>query len=154
MRIAEIIARSDRPAFSFEFFPPKTEDGLRNLFEAVVQLRPLAPDFVSVSYGAGGSTRHKTIEIVHRIKEEHGLEAMAHFTCVGSTVAQLRETLDDMVAAGVDNVLALRGDPPAGQEQVADKERIRRRSQRQQREQQHRWQVLPAGFRVSRERRA
>jgi methylenetetrahydrofolate reductase (NADPH) len=117
VRIAEILARSDRPAFSFEFFPPKTEDGLRNLFDAVEQLRPLSPDFVSVTYGAGGSTRHKTIEIVHRIKEEHGLEAMAHFTCVGSTVAQLRETLDDMAAAGVDNVLALRGDPPAGQEE-------------------------------------
>jgi methylenetetrahydrofolate reductase (NADPH) len=75
----------------------------------------LQPDFVSVTYGAGGSTRHKTIEIAHRIKEEHGLEAMAHFTCVGSTVAELRETLDEMVAAGIDNVLALRGDPPAGQ---------------------------------------
>ena len=103
--------------FSFEFFPPKTEEGLANLFSAIAELRTLRPDFVSVTYGAGGSTASKTIEIVHRIKEEHGLEAMAHFTCVGSTVDQLRATLDDMAAVGVDNVLALRGDPPAGQEE-------------------------------------
>jgi methylenetetrahydrofolate reductase (NADH) len=103
--------------FSFEFFPPKTEDGLRHLFEAVGELRSLRPDFVSVTYGAGGSTRHKTIEIVSRIKEEYGIEAMAHFTCVGSTVEQLHETLDAMAAVGVDNVLALRGDPPAGRQE-------------------------------------
>jgi methylenetetrahydrofolate reductase (NADH) len=116
VRIDELLAQNHRPVFSFEFFPPKTEEGLRNLFEAVGELRSLRPDFVSVTYGAGGSTRHKTIEIVSRIKEEYGIEAMAHFTCVGSTVDQLRETLDAMVAVGVDNVLALRGDPPAGQE--------------------------------------
>ena len=72
---------------------------------------------MSVTYGAGGSTREKTIEIVKRIRDEYGLEAMAHFTCVGATVEQLRATLDEMRAAGIDNVLALRGDPPAGQEQ-------------------------------------
>jgi methylenetetrahydrofolate reductase (NADPH) len=117
VRIDELLAQNHRPVFSFEFFPPKTEDGLRNLFDAVGELRSLRPDFVSVTYGAGGSTRHKTIEIVSRIKEEYGIEAMAHFTCVGSTVEQLRETLDAMAAVGVDNVLALRGDPPAGQEE-------------------------------------
>jgi methylenetetrahydrofolate reductase (NADPH) len=117
VRIDELLSQNSRPVFSFEFFPPKTEEGLRNLFEAIGQLRALRPDFVSVTYGAGGGTRHKTIEIVSRIKEEYGIEAMAHFTCVGSTVAQLRETLDEMVAVGVDNVLALRGDPPAGQEE-------------------------------------
>jgi methylenetetrahydrofolate reductase (NADPH) len=117
VRIDELLAQQHRPVFSFEFFPPKTEEGLRNLFDAVGELRSLRPDFVSVTYGAGGSTAHKTIEIVSRIKEEYGLEAMAHFTCVGSTVEQLRETLGAMEEAGVDNVLALRGDPPAGQEE-------------------------------------
>jgi methylenetetrahydrofolate reductase (NADPH) len=117
VRIDELLAQQHRPVFSFEFFPPKTEDGLRNLFDAVGELRSLRPDFVSVTYGAGGSTAHKTIEIVSRIKEEYGIEAMAHFTCVGSTVEQLRETLDEMAAVGVDNVLALRGDPPPGQEE-------------------------------------
>jgi methylenetetrahydrofolate reductase (NADPH) len=117
VRIDELLAQNNRPVFSFEFFPPKTEEGLRNLFEAVGELRSLRPDYVSVTYGAGGSTATKTIEIVSRIKEEYGIEAMAHFTCVGSTVGDLRETLDAMAAVGVDNVLALRGDPPAGQEE-------------------------------------
>jgi methylenetetrahydrofolate reductase (NADPH) len=117
VRIDEILARNDRPTFSFEFFPPKTEEGERNLYEAIAALRPLQPDYVSVTYGAGGSTRDKTIEIVTRIREEYGLEAMAHFTCVGATVPELRETLDRIAEAGLDNVLALRGDPPQGQEE-------------------------------------
>jgi methylenetetrahydrofolate reductase (NADH) len=116
MRIDEILAR-DGPVFSFEFFPPKTEAGEQNLYAALSELRELDPAFVSVTYGAGGSTREKTIAIVKRIREHYGLEAMAHFTCVGATVPQLRSTLDEMRAAGIDNVLALRGDPPAGQEQ-------------------------------------
>jgi methylenetetrahydrofolate reductase (NADPH) len=115
VRIDEILASNTRPTFSFEFFPPKTEEGERNLFEAIAALRPLQPDYVSVTYGAGGTTRDKTIEIVSRIRDEYGLEAMAHFTCVGATVEQLRATLDRLVAIGLDNVLALRGDPPAGQ---------------------------------------
>jgi methylenetetrahydrofolate reductase (NADPH) len=114
MRINEILA-ADSPVFSFEFFPPKTEAGERNLYAALSDLKTLDPSFVSVTYGAGGSSREKTIEIVKRIKEEFGLEAMAHFTCVGATVPQLRETLDEMRRAGIDNVLALRGDPPEGQ---------------------------------------
>jgi methylenetetrahydrofolate reductase (NADPH) len=117
MRIDEILARDDRPVFSFEFFPPKTPEGEKNLFEAIAALRRLEPDYVSVTYGAGGSTRDKTIEIVSRIREEYGLEAMAHFTCVGATVDDLRTTLDRMTEAGFDNVLALRGDPPQGQEE-------------------------------------
>jgi methylenetetrahydrofolate reductase (NADPH) len=108
---------ADEPVFSFEFFPPRTPEGERNLFEAVAALRPLAPDFVSVTYGAGGSTRSKTLEIVARIREEHGLEAMAHFTCVGATVDELRGTLEEMAGLGLENVLALRGDPPAGHEE-------------------------------------
>ncbi len=114
MRIDELLA-GPQPVFSFEFFPPKTEAGEQNLSDALAELRALEPSFVSVTYGAGGSTRAKTIEIVKRIRREHGLEAMAHFTCVGATVPQLRGALDEMRAAGIENVLALRGDPPAGQ---------------------------------------
>jgi methylenetetrahydrofolate reductase (NADPH) len=117
MRIDELLAGSDEPVFSFEFFPPKSEDGERNLFTALEELRRLEPAFVSVTYGAGGSTRSKTIDIVRRIQREFGLDAMAHFTCVGSTVGELRATLDQMRDAGIANVLALRGDPPAGQEE-------------------------------------
>jgi len=115
MRINEIIT-AEEPVFSFEFFPPKTEQGERNLYGALGDLRALDPTFVSVTYGAGGSGREKTIEIVKRIKEDFGLEAMAHFTCVGATEAELRETLDEMRGAGIENVLALRGDPPEGEE--------------------------------------
>jgi methylenetetrahydrofolate reductase (NADPH) len=115
MRIDEIYA-SGSPVFSFEFFPPKTPVGDENLKEALEELKELEPAFVSVTYGAGGSTREKTLEIVKSLKEEWGLEAMAHFTCVGATIPELRATLDEMHAAGIDNVLALRGDPPKGQE--------------------------------------
>ena len=115
MRIDQILA-AGKPVFSFEFFPPKTDAGERNLYAALSELKTLKPSFVSVTYGAGGSTREKTIEIVKRIREEYGLEAMAHFTCVGATVPELRGTLQEMRDAGIDNVLALRGDPPVGEE--------------------------------------
>jgi methylenetetrahydrofolate reductase (NADPH) len=115
MRISEILT-GETPVFSFEFFPPKTEAGEQNLYRALQELKALEPSFVSVTYGAGGSSRSKTIEIVKRIKEEFGLEAMAHFTCVGATVPELRATLDEMQAAGIENVLALRGDPPEGED--------------------------------------
>jgi methylenetetrahydrofolate reductase (NADPH) len=115
MRIDEILA-ANTPVFSFEFFPPKTEQGERNLYAALGELRALDPAFVSVTYGAGGSSREKTIEIVKRIKDEFGLEAMAHFTCVAATEPELRATLDEMRGAGIENVLALRGDPPEGEE--------------------------------------
>lgn len=117
MRIDEILASGERPTFSFEFFPPRTPEGEDNLYRALAALRPLAPDFVSVTYGAGGSTRGKTLEIVSRIRDEIGLEAMAHFTCVGATVDELRSTLDEMSGLGFENVLALRGDPPQGQDE-------------------------------------
>jgi methylenetetrahydrofolate reductase (NADPH) len=116
MRIDELLGRAE-PTFSFEFFPPKTPEGEENLYRALTELRPLDPAYVSVTYGAGGSTRTKTLEIVKRIKDEFGLEAMAHFTCVGATAEELRSTLDEMAEAGIDNVLALRGDPPAGQDE-------------------------------------
>src|SRR4051794_14288895 len=114
MRIDEILA-DRRPCFSFEFFPPKTDEGWENLWHAAEELKQDEPAFVSVTYGAGGSTRDRTIEIVKRIKQELGLEAMAHFTCVGATVEELRAVLDQMRDVGIENVLALRGDPPQGQ---------------------------------------
>jgi methylenetetrahydrofolate reductase (NADPH) len=117
MRIDERLATGSEPSFSFEFFPPRTDEGERNLGRALAELSRMEPTFVSVTYGAGGSPaqKRKTIDIVSSIKADHGLEAMAHFTCVGATVAELRETLDLMRDAGVENVLALRGDPPRGQ---------------------------------------
>jgi methylenetetrahydrofolate reductase (NADPH) len=115
MRIDEILARRNEPVFSFEFFPPKSDEGERNLREALEQLRELEPDFASVTYGAGGSTRERTLEIVSWLKRELGIEAMAHLTCVGASVAELRATLEEIVDAGIENVLALRGDPPRGE---------------------------------------
>jgi methylenetetrahydrofolate reductase (NADPH) len=120
MRIDERLA-SGAPSFSFEFFPPRTDEGERNLEQALEELSRLDPTFVSVTYGAGGTSaqKQKTIDIVSRAKAQHGLEAMAHFTCVGATVEELRATLDGMREAGIENVLALRGDPPAGEEEWA-----------------------------------
>ncbi len=115
MRIDEIIATSEEPVFSFEFFPPKSDEGERNLRAALEALRPLQPAFASVTYGAGGSTRDRTLEIVRWLKQELGIEAMAHLTCVGSSRDDLRATLDRTVRAGIENILALRGDPPRGE---------------------------------------
>jgi methylenetetrahydrofolate reductase (NADPH) len=103
------------PCFSFEFFPPRSAGAEANLFEVLHELQPLKPGFVSVTYGAGGSTREKTVEIVTRIKKETGIEAMAHFTCVGHSRDEIRDTLARVRDAGVENVIALRGDPPKGQ---------------------------------------
>jgi methylenetetrahydrofolate reductase (NADPH) len=114
MRIDQALEQV-RPCFSFEFFPPKTDEGMENLWKALSELREDEPTYVSVTYGAGGSTRGRTIEITKRIKSELGIEAMAHFTCVGATVDELRGVLAQMREAGVENVLALRGDPPQGQ---------------------------------------
>ena len=118
MRITDLLrfARErGEPIFSFEFFPPKTDDGVRALFETVEALRPLGPAYVSVTYGAGGSTRAKTLEIVKRLKRENEVEAMAHVTCVGASRDEIAAVLDELAGAGVQNVLALRGDPPRGQ---------------------------------------
>lgn len=113
MRIRDLFDRG-QPVFSFEFFPPRTEAGERGLLRTIESLRPLAPGFVSVTYGAGGSTREKTLEIVSRVKREHGIEAMAHLTCVGHDRDQIAAILDRLAAAGLENVLPLRGDPPRG----------------------------------------
>jgi methylenetetrahydrofolate reductase (NADPH) len=117
MRIDERIAAGTEPSFSFEFFPPKTDEGERNLGRALAELSRLSPTFVSVTYGAAGSTteKRKTIDIVKHLKRDYGMEAMAHFTCVAATTDELREMLDTMRDAGLENVLALRGDPPQGQ---------------------------------------
>lgn len=114
MLIRERLAHK-RPVFSFEFFPPKTEKGEAVLWRSLEQLAPLAPDFVSVTYGAGGSTRARTLELVARIKRELAIEPMAHLTCVGATRDELARTIDQLGDQGVHNILALRGDPPQGQ---------------------------------------
>jgi methylenetetrahydrofolate reductase (NADPH) len=115
VRIDEIIAGSDGPIFSFEFFPPKTDEGERNLRATLEDLRAFEPDFVSVTYGAGGTTRGRTVELTHWIKQDLGIEAMAHLSCVGSTREDLQEILNGMQRAGIENVLALRGDAPRGE---------------------------------------
>jgi methylenetetrahydrofolate reductase (NADPH) len=108
-------AAAKRPVISFEFFPPKTEEGDRSLLEKTIPaLMRLRPDYCSVTYGAGGSTREKTLGIVDRIQREHGLTAMAHLTCVNSTKEQLREVIEQARGLGIKNILALRGDPPGG----------------------------------------
>jgi len=114
MRIAEALA-TQRPFFSFEFFPPKDDSGSRALLETIETLRPLRPAFVSITYGAGGSTRARTLALAKQIAREIGLTVVAHVTCVGASRAELRELFDDLARAGIENVLALRGDPPPGQ---------------------------------------
>ena len=113
MRIVEKLGGSS-PAISFEFFPPKGQEGVDRLFQAVAELAPFAPAYVSVTYGAGGSTRQLTVDLVGRIQREVGIEAMAHLTCVGASQAELGGVLDQLEQKGVQNVIALRGDPPKG----------------------------------------
>ena len=106
-----------KPVVSFEFFPPKTEEGDRNLLEKTIPaLLETRPDYCSVTYGAGGSTREKTLRIVDRIQRQHQLTAVAHLTCVCATREEIGELLGQIRALGVRNVLALRGDPPGGGE--------------------------------------
>ncbi|HXR31667.1 MAG TPA: methylenetetrahydrofolate reductase [NAD(P)H] [Solirubrobacterales bacterium] len=121
MRIDEIIA-AKAPTFSVEFFPPKTAEGSETLFATARSLRELEPDFVSVTYGAGGSTREGTVEITRALKDDLGFETMAHLSCVGETKEGLGATLDRIAAAGIENVFALRGDPPRGQEDFVQPE--------------------------------
>jgi methylenetetrahydrofolate reductase (NADPH) len=113
MRIDSILGEH-RPVFSFEFFPPKTDDGQRTLAGTLEVLARDAPDYVSVTYGAGGATRNRTVEITKTIKQDLGIEAMAHLSCVGEPSGRLVEILEEFRSAGIENVLALRGDPPRG----------------------------------------
>jgi methylenetetrahydrofolate reductase (NADPH) len=104
------------PTISFEFFPPKNDEAEEVLFrETVPALKLLNPAFISVTYGAGGGTRERSFRIVDRLRKQHGIEAMAHLTCVGATRADSAAILDEAQALGIENILALRGDPPKGQ---------------------------------------
>jgi methylenetetrahydrofolate reductase (NADPH) len=114
MRLDTVLEGRRQPVFSFEFFPPKTDEGVSQLFEVISHLRELEPTFVSVTYGAGGSVRTRTVDLVTRIRRELDIEPVAHLTCVDATVADLQAILDGLRDAGIDNVLALRGDPPDG----------------------------------------
>lgn len=111
MRIPDCFG-GDRPVLSFEFFPPKTDKGFDSLYRTVRELKRLEPSFVSVTYGAGGSTRRKTVDIVSRIQREIGITSMAHLTCVCASEPELVAVLDRLAAEGIENVLALSGDPP------------------------------------------
>jgi methylenetetrahydrofolate reductase (NADPH) len=113
MRISDGFGRG-KPVISFEFFPPKTEAGFESLFRAIKELKELAPSYVSVTWGAGGSTRRKTVELTARIQVEAGITAMSHLTCVGSTADELGATLTQLRKLGIENVLALGGDQPEG----------------------------------------
>ncbi|MBC8141306.1 MAG: methylenetetrahydrofolate reductase [NAD(P)H] [Armatimonadetes bacterium] len=115
LRVDELIAQSPTPTRSFEFFPPKDDAGFAALYRTIDRLRPLAPGYVSVTYGAGGSTRQKTVDLAGRIQNEIGIRSVAHLTCVGHTKDEIGAILDGLWDAGVRNVLALRGDPPKGQ---------------------------------------
>jgi len=114
MKITDKLS-AQKPAFSFEFFPPKDQAGVDRLFETVARLQAYDPAYVSVTYGAGGSTRRLTVDLVTRIKRDVGLEAMAHLTCVGATRDDISAVLDQLQEGGIHNVLALRGDPEKGE---------------------------------------
>jgi methylenetetrahydrofolate reductase (NADPH) len=112
MGIADLYKSSSAPVISFEFFPPKTDAGYRSLFRTIEDLKQLAPGFVSVTMGAGGSTRAKTVDLTIEITREIGLVTMCHLPCTGFRPADVGHILDQLKAGGVYNVLALRGDPP------------------------------------------
>ncbi len=113
LSMRELLASGGR-SFSFEFFPPKDEAGEQQLWQAITELEPYGPTFVSVTYGAGGTTRDRTVAITERIARETSMLPVAHLTCVGHTTVELTAILDDLQRAGVTHVLALRGDPPDG----------------------------------------
>jgi methylenetetrahydrofolate reductase (NADPH) len=116
MRLSNILSNAEKPLISCEFFPPKTDKGEENLWKCLQELQAINPAYVSVTYGAGGTTQERTKRIVLGIKEKTGLSPVAHLTCVGSTSQQLGDLLDEYAQAGIENILALRGDAPEGQE--------------------------------------
>ena len=111
MKISDIL-KTTRPTISFEFFPPKNDEAMANLLETLSHLHELHPSFATCTYGAGGSTRARTLEVTLKIKQQFGLEAMAHFTCVGQTLKDIDGVLENFAKHGIENVLALRGDRP------------------------------------------
>ena len=113
MKLRDIL-RKNGPTISCEFFPPKTDQGEQNLWNCIQELKVISPDFVSVTYGAGGSTQDRTKRIVTRIKKETDLDPVAHLTCVGATRTELSDLLDEYADTGIENILALRGDAPEG----------------------------------------
>lgn len=115
MKIIDLLQQK-KHSFSFEFFPPKNQDGFEALYKTIGKLKELNPTYVSVTYGAGGATRRKTIDLVSKIEHEIGIESMAHITCVGSTKEEIDSILAEFKDNGIENVLALRGDPPQGEE--------------------------------------
>ncbi|HET7719010.1 MAG TPA: methylenetetrahydrofolate reductase, partial [Acidimicrobiales bacterium] len=114
MKIRDLFG-SGRRLFSFEFFPPKSEAGAATLERTIRELADLQPAFVSVTYGAGGTTRDRTVDLVTRIQRQDGILAMAHLTCVGASRDDIGAVVDRLVDGGVENIIALRGDPPPGQ---------------------------------------
>ena len=115
VRIADKIG-TRRPFFSFEFFPPRDDAAEANLFRTIEALKPLDPGFVSITYGAGGSTRTRTVDLAKRLRTDAGFDVMAHVTCAGATTDELRDVLADLRRGGIENIMALRGDPPRGTE--------------------------------------
>lgn len=113
MRIIDALSQTT-PTLSFEFYPPKDEIGFWDLYKTIESLKPLEPTYVSVTYGAGGSSRRKTIDLVTRIKNDAGMESMAHLTCIGATCDEIGHIVDELKNRGVENMLLLRGDPPRG----------------------------------------
>ena len=113
MHIREIL-RSNRITFSFEFFPPKTEKSSEQLFQNIKELAELKPAYVSVTYGAGGSTRNLTHDLIMKIQKKTGVTVVSHLTCVGSTMDEIHGILENYKNSGIENIMALRGDPPAG----------------------------------------
>lgn len=114
MKICELYTK-DKPVISFEVFPPKPETNIETIFATLEQLKELRPAFISVTYGAGGSSAARSIEIAGKVKNHYGIETMAHLTCVNSSREQINDILQQLAANSIENILALRGDPPAGQ---------------------------------------
>lgn len=115
MKILDLF-ETQAQTFSFEFFPPKSQDDVEQLFVRARELKPLGPSFISVTYGAGGSTRKNTIDLVCRFQDELGILGMSHLTCVGHSQTELRDILQEFKNRGIENVMCLRGDPPRGQD--------------------------------------
>jgi len=115
MKIKQLLEEK-KPTISFEVFPPKRDLDIEGIFETIKALKPLEPDFISVTYGAGGTSKDTTIEIASRIKREYDIETIAHLTCVTSTTQEVNETLAELKERGIENILALRGDIPQGLE--------------------------------------
>ena len=120
MLVKEILASAPKPVFSFEFFPPKKDDDWDTLFKTISALSPLNPSYVSVTYGAGGSTRSRTHNLVTKIQQETGLTVVSHLTCICSDTEETRAILQNYQDNGINNVLALRGDKPAGEMSLQD----------------------------------